>query len=124
MRILAGPADGNVGEGLAAMLGMAGMSVVRPGTHLELASELAGGAAFVGNDSGPAHLAGLLGLPTVAVFGPTAPEVWAPCGPRAHAVAGAQEGSWPTAASVAEALLSEVRGPAGTGSWQREGSMR
>lgn len=124
VRLLAGPADEDLGECLAGMLGMAGTSVVRPGTHLELASELAGGLAFVGNDTGPAHLAGLLGLPTVAVFGPTAPEVWAPCGPRASAVAAGQDGRWPSAAAVAEALLGEVRGLAGTGSWQREGSMR
>lgn len=38
-------------------------------------------AAYVGNDSGVTHLAGLLGLPTVALFGPTDPAVWAPLGP-------------------------------------------
>ena len=39
-------------------------------------------AAYVGNDSGPSHLAGLLGLPTLAVFGPTDPALWSPVGPR------------------------------------------
>jgi len=37
--------------------------------------------AYVGNDSGVAHLAGLLGLPTIALFGPTDPAVWGPLGP-------------------------------------------
>ncbi len=37
---------------------------------------------FIGNDSGPAHLAGALGLPTHVIFGFTDPELWHPCGPR------------------------------------------
>ncbi|RKZ29816.1 hypothetical protein DRQ33_08450, partial [bacterium] len=30
---------------------------------------------FVGNDSGPAHIAGALGIPTVSIFGPTHPAL-------------------------------------------------
>jgi ADP-heptose:LPS heptosyltransferase len=40
---------------------------------------------FLGHDSGVTHLAALLGTPTVALFGPTDPERWAPRG-RAVAV--------------------------------------
>jgi hypothetical protein len=36
---------------------------------------------FVGNDSGITHLAGALGVRTLAVFGPTNPEVYRPIGP-------------------------------------------
>lgn len=36
---------------------------------------------FVGHDSGVTHLAALLGVPTVALFGPTDPARWAPRGP-------------------------------------------
>ena len=36
--------------------------------------------AVVANDSGPAHLAAALGLPTVALFGPTNPEICGPLG--------------------------------------------
>jgi ADP-heptose:LPS heptosyltransferase len=36
--------------------------------------------AFVGNDSGLTHVAARLGLPTVCLFGPTDPAVWAPRG--------------------------------------------
>ncbi|NKB65467.1 MAG: hypothetical protein GKR89_00260 [Candidatus Latescibacteria bacterium] len=39
---------------------------------------------FVGNDSGPGHIAAALGRPTLTLFGPTDPLVWAPAGPRAH----------------------------------------
>ena len=38
--------------------------------------------ALVGNDSGVSHLAAFLGLPTVAVFGPTDPRGWNPEDPR------------------------------------------
>lgn len=37
---------------------------------------------FVGNDSGASHLAAAWGAPTLALFGPTDPAVWAPIGPR------------------------------------------
>jgi heptosyltransferase III len=36
---------------------------------------------FIGHDSGVTHLAGLVGTPTVALFGPTDPIRWAPRGP-------------------------------------------
>ncbi len=35
---------------------------------------------FVGNDSGVSHLAAAAGAPTLALFGPTDPEVWSPVG--------------------------------------------
>jgi hypothetical protein len=46
----------------------------------DLARWLAGARLYVGNDSGITHLAAAVGTPTVAVFGPTRPEVWAPPG--------------------------------------------
>ncbi len=39
---------------------------------------------FVGNDSGAMHLAGALGIPTVAIFGSTNPLRTGPLGPRVH----------------------------------------
>ena len=35
---------------------------------------------FIGHDSGLTHLAAALGRPTVALFGPTDPEIWGPRG--------------------------------------------
>ena len=60
----------------------AAATVRRPGTYLELFNELRTASLFVGNDSGPAHLAGIMGLATIALFGPTDPAVWKPMGPR------------------------------------------
>ena len=35
-------------------------------------------ALFVGNDSGPAHMAAAFGLPVVVIFGPSDPAIWGP----------------------------------------------
>lgn len=63
--------------------------VRQPATLLELLASLGGAAAFVGNDSGPGHLAGALGVPTVSLFGPSDPARWRPLGPRVRVVRGA-----------------------------------
>jgi ADP-heptose:LPS heptosyltransferase len=49
---------------------------------LELLGEIASAGAFIGNDSGPGHLAGMIGVPTLGLFGPTAPVNWGPIGPK------------------------------------------
>lgn len=43
-------------------------------TLTELASELAGARAVIATDTGPAHLAAALAVPTVALYGPTPTE--------------------------------------------------
>jgi ADP-heptose:LPS heptosyltransferase len=53
-----------------------------PATYCDLLAELSTSSGFVGNDSGPGHLAGTIGLPTVILFGPTDPAIWRPLGPR------------------------------------------
>jgi hypothetical protein len=45
-----------------------------------LAAWLSGASLFIGNDSGPTHLAAAMGIPVVALFGPTDPAIWAPRG--------------------------------------------
>ena len=47
-------------------------------TLAELKALLARASLFVGNDSGPAHMAAAFGLPVVVFFGPSDREVWAP----------------------------------------------
>lgn len=49
---------------------------------LELGGVLSACERYVGNDSGITHLAAALGLPVVALFGPTDPDRWGPRGPR------------------------------------------
>ena len=47
-----------------------------------VATHLAAARQFIGNDSGVTHLAVAVGCPTIALFGPTNPAVWAPRGCR------------------------------------------
>lgn len=46
-----------------------------------LASLLARAKLFIGNDSGPGHIAAAVGTPTLSLFGPTDPRIWAPQNP-------------------------------------------
>jgi ADP-heptose:LPS heptosyltransferase len=68
---------------------------VQPATYLDLFRELSGCCAFVGNDSGPGQLAGIIGLPSVILFGPTDPAVWKPLGPRVAVLRGQPLASLP-----------------------------
>ncbi len=52
----------------------------------DVASLLSVADGYVGNDSGVTHLAAVLGIPVVAVFGPTDPAVWAPRGKNVSVV--------------------------------------
>jgi hypothetical protein len=52
-----------------------------------LADELERASGFIGADSGPTHVAGGMGLPTLALFGPTNSEEWAPIGPAVKVLA-------------------------------------
>jgi ADP-heptose:LPS heptosyltransferase len=55
-------------------------------TLLQLASVMEGCLFYAGNDSGISHLAAALGIPTVAIFGPTDQTVWAPRGEKTFVV--------------------------------------
>jgi len=48
-------------------------------------------SVFVGNDSGPAHLAAAVGAPAVVLFGPTDPGEWAPLGKSVTVVRGERQ---------------------------------
>ena len=62
--------------------------VETPATLTELWARIASASSFIGNDSGPAHLAGMAGVQTVVIYGPTTPEIWKPLGPRVAALRG------------------------------------
>ncbi|HEX41423.1 MAG TPA: hypothetical protein ENN81_05110 [Phycisphaerales bacterium] len=59
----------------------AAAACLREAPLADVLATLSGASVFVGNDSGPAHLAAGLGVPTVVLFGPTDPAVYAPAGP-------------------------------------------
>lgn len=60
--------------------------VVVPGDYVGLLEELLAARVFVGNDSGPGHLAAMAGVPVVSLFGPTSNVIWQPVGPRVEVV--------------------------------------
>lgn len=79
-----GEADGRVEEAFraSALFGAEGVEAARPASLAELRLRLQKEAVrFLGNDSGPAHLAAALGLPVEVVFTTTDPAVWRPLGP-------------------------------------------
>ncbi len=65
-----------LGEGVDGALSLAGRTSLGA-----LAALLEGAAVFVGNDSGPAHLARAVGTPTVTVHGSARLENWGPLEP-------------------------------------------
>ena len=70
----------------------------------EIKSLIAGASLFVGNDSGPAHMAAAFGIPTVVIFGPSDPVVWAPWRTQAEVLAGTDGIASVSVLQVTEAL--------------------
>jgi ADP-heptose:LPS heptosyltransferase len=60
----------------------------QPADMDDLVETIAQGAAFLGNDSGPGHVAALCGVPTFTIFGPQVPELFKPGHPQAGWVGG------------------------------------
>ncbi|HWW03016.1 MAG TPA: glycosyltransferase family 9 protein [Candidatus Acidoferrum sp.] len=58
--------------------------VATPRTVSELLLVMERSGAFIGNDSGPCHLAAFCGVPTFTIFGPQLPEWFAPLHPAAE----------------------------------------
>jgi ADP-heptose:LPS heptosyltransferase len=74
------------------------------GSLARLKSLLASASLFVGNDSGPAHMAAAFGMPVVVVFGDSDPEIWGPWRTQAEVVKPADMSS-PDAERVLRALV-------------------
>ena len=64
------------------------MTVATPATVAELQTLIDQAGVFVGNDSGPGHLAAVCGVPTFTIFGPQLPEWFAPLHPAAEWIEG------------------------------------
>jgi heptosyltransferase III len=52
----------------------------------DVCQALNGCTVFVGHDTGVTHLAAAVGTPTIALFGPTNPKIWAPLGEHVSAL--------------------------------------
>jgi ADP-heptose:LPS heptosyltransferase len=95
--VLQGPADGpvmaaysaDVGRRLAP-LGLAAPPINPPVTVGVCAALLSRAERFLCNDTGLMHVAGAVGTPTLALFGPTDPALWGPRAPEIHCLRGGQ----------------------------------
>lgn len=83
--VLGGPADR---ESVARLRASAGRPypVLWDRPLLEVAALLGRATVYLGNDSGLSHLAGLLGVRAIVLFGPTDPTLWRPLGPRVRVI--------------------------------------
>lgn len=82
-----GPADEQA-EAAIREQGLPELPILRPRSITMLAAILAQVQGYIGHDSGVTHLAALLGVPTVAMFGPTDEQRWAPRGAHVTVVRG------------------------------------
>ncbi len=62
------------------------VNLVEAADFVRLGAVLAEADLFIGPDSGPMHLAAAVGTPTVAIFGPSSPEVYRPLAPNVVAL--------------------------------------
>ncbi|RKY72027.1 MAG: hypothetical protein DRQ24_05990 [Candidatus Latescibacterota bacterium] len=78
--LVSGPADQQVTRQVIQRMRPRRALVVENFSLSKLAAILLKCQGFVGNDSGITHLASAVGIPTVAVFGPSDPRIWRPQG--------------------------------------------
>jgi ADP-heptose:LPS heptosyltransferase len=83
--LVLGPADQ---ERAAPLSNVPGAIVARTLPPRALAVLLAQASVYVGNDSGVTHLAAAAGAPTLSLFGPTDPALWAPIGTSVRVLRG------------------------------------
>ena len=76
------PAEAVVAAAIAGALGQPALDLTGKTPIGELPALLKCCSVFLGNDSGALHVAGAVGLPVVAVFGPTDPDGTRPVTPR------------------------------------------
>jgi heptosyltransferase-3 len=87
--ILLGPAEGDeVFRSLVKGMHKRGLTceIIKDRPVSYIASLLKSSVLYVGNDSGITHLASVLGVPTIALFGPTDHRLWQPAGEKTRVV--------------------------------------
>lgn len=99
--VLAGPADD--------VTAWAAFRVVRNAPLGQVKRVLAGAQLFIGNDSGPAHMAAAFGVPQVVLFGPSDPVAWAPWRTEAQVLAAPRMDQISVPAVIAAAERLRVR---------------
>jgi ADP-heptose:LPS heptosyltransferase len=82
LALLQGPADAGIVQHLRSQLEFNSALLLENWQLGKLAALMSEVDLYLGNDSGITHLAAACGTPTIALFGPTDPQVWGPQGPQ------------------------------------------
>ena len=86
--ILKGPADERAVNNLISEMSPEDYCLVKDESLLSVAYILSQATLYIGHDSGITHLASSLGIPCLALFGPTDPAQWAPRGDHVSVIGG------------------------------------
>ncbi|MBV9733289.1 MAG: glycosyltransferase family 9 protein [Verrucomicrobia bacterium] len=78
--LISGEADTEISEAVRTLIPATKVRLCANRSLWDLVSELSQATLFIGHDSGVTHVAAATGVPTVALFGPTDPTIWAPNG--------------------------------------------
>ena len=108
-RVIAGPGQDHLLERFSSFETMLGLDVK------QLCGTIGNAALFVGNDSGPAHIAAAYQIPTVVIFADSDSSVWGPWKTPSKIVESAKiDDVGPS--EVKEAIKGLLSPPEGTGS--------
>ena len=78
LAIIGGEADGPEVEALQELRSHERVDFWLNGPLTALAEKLGGARGYIGHDTGVSHLSAVLGVPSLLLFGPSDPSVWAP----------------------------------------------
>jgi len=84
--LLRGPADTDIIATLRARMAKAPFILLKNWNLGKLAALMRHAAVYLGNDSGITHLAAACNTPTIALYGPTDPQIWGPRGSQVKIV--------------------------------------
>jgi heptosyltransferase III len=84
--LISGEADTRIAEEIRPRIPVAKLRWCAQRELWDLVAELRQARCFIGHDTGVTHLAAATGVPTVALFGPTDPAIWAPKGDHVRVI--------------------------------------
>ena len=76
--LFGGPGEADMGRDLAEQIGPAALNLIGKTSLRQTAALMACCRVYVGNDSGPTHVAAAMGVPVVAIFGSSCPHRFHP----------------------------------------------
>ncbi|MDR4507718.1 MAG: lipopolysaccharide heptosyltransferase II [Candidatus Brocadiaceae bacterium] len=75
-----GPLEYKIAEEIISLMHTQGTIACKTSSVKQLIALLQRAHLFIGSDTGPTHIASYIGIPTIAIFGPKDPAIYAPYG--------------------------------------------